>query len=71
MPDVLLTESGGRLLQESGSAMVLDLRARGAVTTPRVTFGADVSPIRSAGAPITPHISRVPLASLALGTDPV
>jgi hypothetical protein len=67
MPDVLLIESGDRLLQESGAAFVLESRARGTRTVPRVAIGAAVSPIRSAGAAVTPHVSRAPLVSPELG----
>lgn len=67
MPDFLLTEAGDRLLQQDGSRFVLELRPRGTVTTPRVVLGASVSPLRSAGEPVTLHIARAPRVSPELG----
>lgn len=60
MPDVLLTEAGDRLVQQDGSALVLELRPRGALSEPRLYAGAPVSPI----------IQRARTPTLLRGTDP-
>lgn len=69
MPDVLLTEAGDRLLQQDGSAILLEELPVGRGSTLRAVSGAAVLPLRIAGASVTPYVAREPRATPKIGVS--